>query len=375
MTWNRLLDLLCSLKVAVVCLALLMVLVLWGTLHQVEYGLWAAQQRFFYAWWFTLFGWLPLPGAQLVMAVLFVNLLAATLRRIPFRLDHAGLVLTHLGLLLMLAGGWFTHRFADEAFLALQEGETSNVAASYRDWEVALWEDTGGAREVVAVDAARLPADRALALDEPALHLRLEQYHPNARAFTAGADAPAAPVRNASGIARLEALPREKDPEKDVPGLVLTVSAAPGEAQRVLLYGGDPAPTRVEAGGRDVFLMLRRKRHPLPLTVSLVDFKQAYHPNSRIPRSFSSDIQVDIKGVTRQAVVEMNRPFRYRDFTFFQASFANLDNGREQSVFAVTRNAGRLIPYLSTALVVLGLAIHFLRALFRRHVRAGRATA
>lgn len=370
---NRITDLLSSLRITVVCLALLMILVLWGTLYQVEHGIWAAQQRFFYSWGFSLFGWIWLPGAQLVMAVLFVNLLAATVHRIAFSLAHAGLVLIHLGLLLMLAGGGWTHHFGLDAFLELHEGETSNAAASYRDWEIALWKQDGPAREVVAIDAVQVPRDRFLPLGDPDIGLRLDTYHPNARAFTGGQGAGAPPIPNATGIVRFEAMPPGTDPEKDLPGAMVTLSAPDAPPAQVLLYGGDSGPTRIPVGPEEITMMLRRKRYPLPLTVSLVDFKRAYHPNSQIPRSFSSDIRVDIKGVNRDAVVEMNRPFRYRDYTFFQASFSDLEGGGEKSVFAVTRNAGRLIPYVSTALVVLGLAVHFLRALYLRHAAARRA--
>ena len=375
--WNRLSELLSSLRIAVACLALLMILVVWGTLHQAENGLWAAQQRFFYSWWFEVYGWIRLPGAQLAMAVLFVNLLAAAVRRIPFTLAQTGLVLIHVGLLLLIAGGWFTHRFGREAFLALREGETSNVASSYREWEIALWEQDGRAREVVAVDAAVLPVGREFSLVDPDLHLRLERYHANARAFTAAPGESPPPVANASGIARIEAAPRETDREKDRPGVILDIAGpvadAGANAVRVLLFGNDEAPTRVKVGNREVFMMLRRKRYPLPLSVSLLDFRRTYHPNSEIPRSFASDIRVDIKGVTRNARVEMNHPFRYRDYTLYQSSFADLGGGEEMSTFAVTRNAGRVIPYVATGLIVLGLAIHFLKALFLRRAMPGSA--
>ena len=52
-------DFFSSLKLTVLCLALLMVLILWGTLYQVEYGIWQAQQVFFRSW-FIWFGVLPI---------------------------------------------------------------------------------------------------------------------------------------------------------------------------------------------------------------------------------------------------------------------------------------------------------------------------
>ena len=371
---ERLLDFVSSLRLTVACLALLIVLVILGTLYQVEHGIWASQQRFFYAWTFSLFGWLRVPGGLLVMAVLFVNLLAATVRRFTLAWAHAGLILSHAGLLLLLAGGWWTHRFGEEAYLELAEGETANAAASYRDWEFAFWRGNGAAREVTAVDARDLPGEGSLALGGPDLAVRLDTYYPNARAFTGGPDVDNAAGTNASGIVRLEPLRRHTDPEQDLPGAVLDVGAPGHEPARLLLFGADLRPTRVMVGDEAISVLLRRKRYPLPLAVTLVDFQRRYHPNSRIPSSFSSRIRVDLQGVTRETVVRMNHPFRYRDYTFFQASFAALESGEETSVFAVTRNAGRLIPYLSTGLVVLGLTVHFLRALVLR-ARAERARA
>jgi len=52
----------------------------------------------------------------------------------------------------------------------------------------------------------------------------------------------------------------------------------------------------------------------------------------------------------------MNHPLRYGGKTFYQASFGK---GDALSVLQVVRNPGWLIPYLSCALVALGLALHF----------------
>ena len=65
----------------------------------------------------------------------------------------------------------------------------------------------------------------------------------------------------------------------------------------------------------------------------------------------------------RDVIVEMNEPFRYRGYTFYQASYADLENGAEMSTFAVTFNVARLIPYVATGLTVVGLAVHFMTAL------------
>lgn len=354
-----------SVRLAVFCLLLLMALVLWGTIYQVEHGLYAAQQKYFYSWVFLLFGAVPFPGAQLVMLVLFVNLTVTMLYRFALGWSQSGLILIHLGLLLLLGGGWFAHQFGEESFLALVEGEGSNLSASYREWELAMWSDPGAVRHVHAVDLASFEPAAVFPVDGLGINVSIEWEAAHAEAFIGGDGTE--PLLNASGIRTLEERPRNQDPQNDLPGLRLRLSApAAAPSPPVLLYGGDLAPTRVTVGDQEVTLSLRRKRHPLPVFVRLLEFEKAFHPGTTTPRKFSSMIEVGIQDIQRNVLVKMNHPFRYQGYTFFQASYADLPDGREQSVFAVTRNYGRLLPYIATTLTVVGFVLHFVMDMVRR---------
>ena len=359
-------DFFSSLKLTVLCLALLMVLILWGTLYQVEYGIWQAQQVFFRSW-FIWFGVLPIfPAGKLVMSVLFVNMLISLLFRMEVSFRKAGLVLTHLGLMLLLAGGWVTYRFGQESFLSLVEGEGSNVSLSYRDWEISLWTDPSPPWRIIAYDAEGLRAGRSWRVPELSLELEVEAYYPNSRPLgPMQVEDDAEPPRNASGIRALQPVRTGPQPEEHMPGALLRVRRAGNEA-RVLLFGGESVPTQLEDDVGTLFIALRRKRYPLPITVSLHKFTREYYPGSDIPKTFSSLIEVDNRGLQRMAMIAMNQPFRFRDFTFYQASFANLQDGSELSTFAVTRNVGRVLPYVATAMTVIGLILHFLVELVRK---------
>src|SRR5262245_41268481 len=52
----------------------------------------------------------------------------------------------------------------------------------------------------------------------------------------------------------------------------------------------------------------------------------------------------------------MNHPLRYAGETFYQSSFKPDDSG---TVLQVVRNPGWLLPYVSCAMVAVGLLIHF----------------
>ncbi|MBE0665149.1 MAG: hypothetical protein IH584_04945, partial [Candidatus Aminicenantes bacterium] len=121
---------LASLKLTVIALALLAALVIAGTIYQAENGMYAAQRDVFGAWIIRLFGVIPLPGLLLISMLLFINLLAAVFFRLQYRWRQAGLLPVHYSLLLFIGGGFFIAVTAQEYFLTLREGESSDVAIS-----------------------------------------------------------------------------------------------------------------------------------------------------------------------------------------------------------------------------------------------------
>src|SRR5262245_56931654 len=90
---------LASLKITVTCLSLLFILTFWGTIDQVENGLYHSTEQFFHSFFFFGFGFLPFPGAQSVLWILFINLVAVTLIRFSFKWSNIGILIIHLGLL------------------------------------------------------------------------------------------------------------------------------------------------------------------------------------------------------------------------------------------------------------------------------------
>lgn len=364
----RLLGWLIGPRLTVYCLAFLFVLTFWGTVHQVEHGLYAAQERFFSSWFILMGGFIPFPGTQLVLTVLTVNLtayLVTMLGRSSF-----GILLTHAGLLLMLIGGGITHYFAEESQLTLMEGEASSVSASYHHWELAVWTQDGLVRDVVAVDSDPLRAGDTVRFDQAGLSVTVEVYHRNARAFKSVEPQTNSPL-NALGISSLRGARPAKQPEENVAGGVFVVKPDQGEPVRVLMFGEDRAATTFEQGGKTWNLALRRVRTPLPFVVKLLDFKREMHPGTTMAKAFSSDVEVSTDGVDRTLTISMNKPMRDRGYTLFQASYSEQPGQPQMSTFAVTRNYGRLIPYVSTGVIVLGMIWHFVAVLVRR-VRAKR---
>jgi cytochrome c biogenesis protein ResB len=365
-----LLKSLASLKLTVVCLVILTVLVVWGTVYQAGNGLYQAQQKFFYSWVFFIFGFIPFPGTIMVMFVLFTNLVFSLIFRMRMRLSNIGNVVSHLGIIILLVGGFFTFYFSEESSLMMQEGQQSSWSQSRTQWELAVWEETGGEKEVYAVDTDSSNSGKSFRFADLGIKVTLANYYPNALALgSSAAVSGSKPVTNASGIKQLRKKPPELEVTQNVAGVVLDVADIMGvsDGPRVLLYGQEKVPTAASFNGRTYGFSLRRQRLPLPLNIYLEDFRMKMYPNSTIPKSYESTVKIKSDdGVDREVVVSMNKPLRFADYTFFQSSYYIAPDGTEYSIFAVVKNIGRLMPYISSIIIFMGMLIHFLMMLIRR---------
>ncbi len=358
-----------SLKLTVICLMTLIVLVVWGTIFQAEHGLYAAQQKFFHSWIFLLLGFIPFPGTVLTMFVLFLNLCFALIFRVGYRWSNIGNIVTHLGIIVLLVGSFYTFNYSEESVLSLKEGDSSRFSSSSYAWELAIWQETGGARKTFAMDSQGFEAGKEILFESLNIKIKINEYYPNSEAFLPQGTSAAlreghGPI-NVSGIQTLKGLPNSPEPSQDQAGIAFDI-VSPAVSRSVLLYGGDNTPTRISIAGKAYGFSLRKKKFPLPVNIQLLDFKKIMYPGSDIPRSYESRVMITTEGLEREVRISMNKPLRYKDYTMFQSSYFVDRDGTEYSILAVVKNAGRLLPYISSLLIFLGIAIHFIVMLFRR---------
>lgn len=352
-----------SLKITLTCLILLFILTFWGTVDQVYNGLYLTQERFFNSFFFIFAGFIPFPGAQLVLWVLFVNLVCVALTRFVYNRDHIGITIIHGGLLLFFVAAFVTLHGVEESHLTLMEGEAANVSSAYHDWEVAVWPESGSEKDVIAYDAAGLRPGQQLKFQEYGLTLTVGHCYPNSEAYSAEGGQAAGAVLNASGVGILKPVPLDKGPEKNLPGCLLTAEGI----GPVILYGGEDGPLKITKGGQNYFMHLRRKHFPVPFLLRLKDFTVEWYPDTEVARSYKSLVEVIPPGGggSREVLISMNKPLRYKNFTLYQSSYSVDKAGRESSTLAVVRNSGRLLPYFASFLTFGGLALYFLLMAFR----------
>ena len=106
---------LASLKLAVISLTTLAAVLAYATFFESWYGAAAVQEWIYMS-----------PGFALLLAFLGANILCAALIRFPWKKRQTGFVITHAGLLVLLAGSWYSLQHADEGQLGMLEGDVSS---------------------------------------------------------------------------------------------------------------------------------------------------------------------------------------------------------------------------------------------------------
>lgn len=353
-----------SIRITVTCLAFLFILTLGGTIYQVSHGLYLAQQKYFNSFFFLLSDVIPFPGAQLVMWVLFVNLMAVLFFRFVYKRSYIGILVIHIGILMFLLSAFVVHYDSVESHLTLMENEGSNVSADYNEWELAVWKKEGDTRKVVAYDVRQFAPGKTVSFGMFGFDLAVKSYHPNCMPFSDSPHSTAAEAVNASGIQVLKETDVQLDPTRNIPGGVFMLARGDTAEKNILLFGGETKATSLVVDGEPYYFMLRHKHYPLPFVLTLLDFRMQKHPGTDIAKSYESLVELKTPELSRQTVIFMNNPLRYKDYTLYQSSYSVDQSGRESSTLAVVKNKGRLLPYIATFTTFFGLLLHFILVFF-----------
>ena len=134
---RELIKFISSPKLFVYSLIWLMVLVTVGTVSQKYIGLYASQQKYFSSYFF-LFGPLPLPGGRIVLFLMLVNLVSMMFKQNLWKMKKIGIIVVHLGGIMLLVGAGLTAFFSTEGSMVIEEGSRSNTVDDYHATELAI---------------------------------------------------------------------------------------------------------------------------------------------------------------------------------------------------------------------------------------------
>lgn len=352
-------------------LAFLLLLTWLGTLEQVDLSLYDVQKKYFD----SLFFWhdagpfkIPLPGAFLLMGLLFVNILCGGIIRIRKNWRSFGVVLAHFSILVLLTAGAVSFFFKREGYLQLYEGESGAIFTSHHNRVLEITE-VGETSPVLMIREDQMihcQPGKTRTFYHASLPFELEVTH-YLRNASAESDAmrPAPSDITVVDNYYLVPHPLEKEAEANLAGAYVTLKDKSGTSKPILLWEPAVAPvTYRTAEGRVFTLRLTRETWELPFTVTLDKFTHEYFPGTRKNKVFASDITYRRFGVDQKFKIEMNKPLRSDGYTLYQTAWGPVNwdprsGEKRYSVFTVVNNPSDKWPIYATIMAALGIALHF----------------
>lgn len=361
---RRLIAILGSVELTLFCLALMMALVFAGTLAQVHLGTYLAQKQFFHSVWIDAMvgDWaVPVfPGGIAVGALWFINLVAAFIDRFRWEKKSLGILVSHAGLIFLLASQFSSQTYAHERQMAVDVGSTLHYSEDSRDFEIVLLRSHDASTdEVTSIPYSVFTRRRVIPLPGKSLTLHILRWLPNAQLGMADSmDTSLATQGIGPRISVQEAPPVTTDDENNQVTAYVEILDNGKSLGTWLLSSGLGAPQSFIADGEEYRIFLRPRRYYHPFALTLKEFRHDVYLGTDIPKNFSSLVHIEdpAHNVSRDALIYMNHPLRYQGLTFYQASFAKDD---QQSIFQVVKNPAWLTPYLACGMVILGLLIQF----------------
>ncbi len=336
----------------------LMVLLVAGTVAQKYVGLYIAQNTFFssfFFWW----GPLPLPGGYSVTALIFVSLLAKFITESRWSWQRAGIILTHFGALVLLAGGLLTAITAREGFVVIDEGAESALVEDYHARVLTITKDGD---EIFRLPQEELHKGRLLGLAEGLpFNAEIIDYMVNGTPQPRKNVESKIPLRGPAEKVEMIPTKPEMQNENNHGAVNIMIRGTGTETDgRYLMTEVMPLYPQVEVKDHAYELRFSKSTSTLPFALALIDVEKDNHPGGDMARAYRSTVTIKDGDTTWPAEISMNNPLRYRGYTFYQSSYMVREDGKETTVLSVVWNAGRLFPYIASAIISFGLILHLL---------------
>ena len=301
---------------------------------------------------------------------------------------RAGVVLLHLGVLLMMYNELLVGVSAIEGQMSIREGDTVNYEHDIRAIELAVVDTSPKDHNQVTVVPLTEegvptqfldPDENAEAIQHPKLpfSIEIEKYFKNSMPPRNRRN----PATRFDGAGRFVEITRARagtgtdtGGEVDVSTVEAVLRNDKNKKIGRYVFSQHLKPQSIQIDDKTYEVALRFKRTYVPYSLHLTDVRFDKYIGTQTASNYSSDVRlVAFDGsVDRKVHIWMNNPLRYDGKTFYQSSVNQGEDGVEQTGLQVVTNTGWMIPYVACMVVGIGMFYQFTLALLRFQARRHR---
>jgi len=309
--------------------------------HGREYTQWYIYRT----WWFVA-----------LLGLLAVNIFTAAAIRFPWRTSQTGFVITHAGLLVLLAGAVVTFVRGIEGQMTVIEGRSGSEYAVTSRSQISVRYSGGERRPGIAFVFEPGPVDwphgESLELGERnGVSARVLAFYRHAR-FDG------------------QFWPVEFDPkqENQPDAAALIEIKAGGQARQFWLRRNDTerGAARILTPEGQLDVSFGYERRDLDFSLGLTDVEMAMNPGRQGAAAYTSRVRLvdPAAGIDEKRVISMNEPLVHGRYTFYQSGYhprvQKLDDGwLEASTFSIGYDPGRFLKYFGSVMICAGVFVMF----------------
>ncbi|MGE5671734.1 MAG: cytochrome c biogenesis protein ResB [Fibrobacterota bacterium] len=335
---RKLLSIAASPRLTASCLIVMICMVISGTVYEASHGLLEARERFFESWFSLAFGVFPFPGIKLIALILLMNLLFRSVQFLSNPIKNSGLIIIHCGVAMLLAGALLSSKMAHEYILPLSIGETSDTVMNLSEEELVIHsedgQDTRGTLTDTVIPVKKLRKGESITIGDKTITIDAINKHKNR-------------IHNG------------EDKRQSIEIVVSYDALCQSSTGNQLVVKSTTPAQKLLCSNITIIMEIRPVTKKLPVNITLKDFTKQLHQGTQTLKYVQSQVVIRGELFVRDAIITMNKPLRYRNYTFYQSSYSE-QQGRTFSVFSVVHNPYKITPYIASLTIIGGGLLHML---------------
>ncbi len=362
---KKLTELLADTKFFTYQIICLMILLIIGTIAQKDIGLYLAHQKYFASFIVTFFGFVPFPGGYTLLSLMTIGLILKLITD-PLKISKIGVTISHLGVLALLIGAGISSISSSEGNMIIKEKGYSNVVNDYFANEIVIYNLEDDEQNIIyKTSFEKLKITDIIANDNMPFQIKIREKFINTdliKRSEAGDD-----LQGFAKIFKLTSKKSENNYEENIASISFEIIEDGISKGFYSIFELMPIKQTFMINNKQYQIEIQKQQSILPFKLSLDRFEKTTYPGTEKAKSYKSYLTISDQNLAWKAEISMNKPLRYKSYSFYQSSYIN-DDGTIYSVLAVVKNAGRLFPYISTIIIAFGILLHLIQRIRSRNV-------
>ena len=362
---KKLIDLLADTKFFTYQIICLMILLIIGTIAQKDIGLYLAHQKYFASFIVNLFGFLPFPGGYTLLTLMTIGLVLKLVIE-PLKLSKIGVTISHLGVLALLIGAGLSSFFSSEGNIIIKEKSFSNIVNDYFANEIVIYIIQDDTKQIIEkINFSNLSTSSIIKRNNLPFDLKIREKFINTDLVKR--DKISDDLQGFAKIFKLVSKKSENNYEENIASISFEIIEDGKSNGLYSIFELMPIKQNFIVDNQQYQIEIQKKQTILPFKLTLDKFEKTTYPGTEKAKSYKSYLTITDQNLAWKAEISMNKPLRYKSYSFYQSSYIN-DEGNIYTVLAVVKNVGRLFPYISTIIIAAGILLHIIQRTRSRNV-------